>query len=198
MALGALLWQAPAWAQDEALELEEVELSAGHERQPWIMPFDVHQRYRDDIPGPIKSQSQVYDFMWRTFVALNWPQLSDGHRAEPDTAGRLAPWDDNEQSEGPVVWESYLRPNEVFIKPKKWPIYWDDEPDTLQTLCPPVEGMQPPIINSFSTNYSSNSDGLNQPFTHSNYPTGPVADQNGNYLRYEVGLNQSVTSREVV
>jgi hypothetical protein len=51
--------------------------------------------------------------------------------------------------------------------------------------------MQPPIISSFSTNYSSNSDGLNQPFTHSNYPTGPVADQNGNYLRYEVGLNQS-------
>ena len=93
--------------------------------------------------------------------------------------------------EGPVVWESYLRPNEVFIKPKKWPIYWDDEPDTLQALCPPVEGMQPPIISSFSTNYSSNSDGLNQPFTHSNYPTGPVADQNGNYLRYEVGLNQS-------
>lgn len=153
--------------------------------QPWIMPFDVNG---DNTP---ENQRQVFEFVWQTFVALNWPQLQGGARAQPDTSGGLAPWGSAQQSEGPVVWQSYRHPNEVFEPPKNWPISWSDPSPDPQTVCPPVAGLQPLIINSFGTNYSDNSDGLNQPFIQANYPTGPVADQNGNYLRYEVGLNQA-------
>lgn len=177
---GALLFSSPhAGAQD---------LGIG---EPWIMPFDVDRRFPEDPSTGINSQDQVYDFMWRTFVALNWPQLEGGNRAQPDPTKTLAPWFQGDQSQGPVVWQSYKRPSEVFIKPTEWPISWNDPPPTPVALCPPVAGLQPLIISSFSTNYSDNSDGLNQPYIQANYPTGPVTDQNGEYLRYEVGLNQS-------
>ena len=172
-----------AGAQSQAQELDYDE--------PWIMPFDIDQHFPDDPPPLVSQQSQVYDFMWRTFVALNWLQLDGGARAEPDPSQDLAPWDDADQSQGPVVWQSYLRPNEVFVKPKEWPLFWNDPPVTPQPVCPPAPLLEPSIVNSFSTNYSDNSDGLNQPFIQANYATGPVIDQNGNYLRYEVGLNQA-------
>lgn len=159
--------------------------------EPWIMPFDVDRRFPDDTSSGIKYQNQFYEFMWRTFVALNWPQLDGGDRAEPDTFESLPPWDDAEFSEGPVVWESYLRPNQVFVKPKDWPFAWNDPTPPADATCPPVNGLEPLMLDSFMTNYSSNSDGLNQPYIQANYSTGPVADQNGNYLRYDIGLNQA-------
>jgi hypothetical protein len=162
----------------------------GLDQTPWIMPFDVNQRFADSKRRPISSQSQVYDFMWRTFVALNWPQAPTGDRAEPDTTRNLAPWNDALQSQGPVVWESYRRPDEVFRPPSQWPIFWND-PGRSIDQCPLVDGPRSLLVNAFMTSYSDDSNGLNQPFIQANYPTGPVADQNGNYLRYEVGMNQA-------
>lgn len=157
---------------------------------PWIMPFDVGQPLPSSPAKAITSQRQVYDFMWESFVAINWPQLNSGNRAQPDRNATLAHWGSGLESEGPVVWQSYRRPNEVFVKPKQWPIRWNDTPN-LQSLCTTPGIGQPMTVNSFSTNYSDFSDGLNQPFIQANYPTGPVTDQNGNYLRYEVGMNQA-------
>ena len=46
---------------------------------PWVMPFD--------IPTPTSSvtQKDMYEFMWQTFIALNWPHKNGGSRGEPDT-----------------------------------------------------------------------------------------------------------------
>jgi len=162
--------------------------------EPWIVPFGIGQKYPDDPIAIVTDQSEVYEFMWQTFVALNWPQLAGGNRAQPDPSEMLAPWGSSAdgQSDGPVVWQSYRRPSEVFYKPKQWPIHWNDPPLGPKLLCPPPPpGIEPLIISTYSTNYSDNSDGLNQPYIQANYPTAPVADQNGHYLRYEVGLNQA-------
>ena len=157
---------------------------------PWIMPFDVNQRFADDEEQPINRQEEVYDFIWRTFVALNWPQKEGGNRAEPDTTARLPSWDKTDKPHPQVVWNSYLRPSQVFVDPRTWNGSWNDPPATIEPLCPEAPPGTP-IITSYATNYSDLSDGLNQPFIQANYPTGPVVDQNNNYLRYEVGINQA-------
>jgi len=170
----------------------------------WLMPFEVNHRPRPSgglLPIiEIKSQTEVYDFMWQSFVASVWPWKNGGSRGEPDRDGKLAPWNTGEESQGPVVWQTYRRPATVFIKPKFWPISWDDPaPELLCTESGVGSGDQVIIpsedrIIGTSTNYSNNFDALNQPFIQANYPTGPVLDQNRNYLRYEVGLNQSYFS----
>jgi hypothetical protein len=135
--------------------------------------------------------------MWQTFVAINWPQKTKGKRAQPDTKGSLAAWGPGDQSEGPVVWQSYRRPNEVFLPPSEWPIRWNAPPEGLLTVCPASKGpfgLAPMTISTHGTDYSDYSDGLNQPYIQANYPTAPVTDQNGNYLRYEVGMNRSYFS----
>ncbi len=162
--------------------------------QSYQIPFDINQR---NIPPEnqlpiITSQDQINDFMWQSFVALNWPWQTDGSRGQPDDEGYLAPWNTGQESQGPVVWETYRKPTEVFIKPKLWPITWDEE--FQQPSCPGAGNFPDMRIIGSSTNYSDNSDGLNQPYIQANYPTGPAVDQNGNFLRYEVGLNQSYFS----
>jgi len=164
--------------------------------QPWIMPFDINQRfpiYPPVTPAPPKRQRQIYNFMWQTFVAVNWPQKRKGKRAQPDSGANLAPWASTDVSEGPVVWQSYRRPNEVFVDPSDWPIDWNAAPKGPLVVCPDTSalGLDALTISSHGTNYSDYADGLNQPYIQANYPTGPVTDQNGNYLRYEVGLNQA-------
>jgi len=161
--------------------------------KPWIMPFDVDQRFPASNKTGIESQRQVYDFMWKTFVAINWPQKTNGKRAEPDSSASLAPWADTDQSEGPVVWQSYRRPNEVFVDPDDWPINWNSPPKGPLVVCPEANTFGLPVmtISAHGTNYSDYSDGVNQPYIQANYPTGPVTDQNGHFLRYEVGINRS-------
>jgi len=159
-------------------------------KTPSIMPFDVGQ----DMPGDpvdLVDQASVYNFMWETFVALNWPQdqRRRAGRAEPDGSGDLAPWGGT-GSPPPAVWQSYLRPGQVFVAPKDWPVKWDAP--TEPAKCSNIDASGFLVISPNSTNYDDgNSDGMNQPFTQATYATGPIIDQNGNYLRFEVGLNQA-------
>lgn len=170
----------------------------------WKIPFDINERDKlppNSKPPEIKGQSDIYNFMWQSFVALNWPWDSAHEtkgkskkwapqRGKPDVHGHLAPWNTGEESEGPVVWETYRPPNEVFIAPELWPIHWNDP--APQQLCNTDGDLQDiRVVSSSSTNYSNNADALNQPYLQAGYSTGPVLDQNGEFLRYEVGLNQS-------
>jgi len=161
----------------------------------WLMPFDVNQRHKplDNAPPRITNQDQIYDFMWESFVAGMWPWKTGGNRGEPDRKGRLAPWNTKSESQGPVVWQTWRRPNTVFVRPKDWSMEWNAPAPQLLCLESGADA-EDRVINASTTNYSNNSDGLNQPFIQANYPTGPVADQNGKYLRYEVALNQSYFS----
>src|ERR687884_641037 len=53
------------------------------------------------------SEAHAACFMWKTFVALNWPALP-GSPVQPDPNAKLG-------GASPVVWETYKSPNEVFL-----------------------------------------------------------------------------------
>ncbi|MFC6979935.1 hypothetical protein [Microbulbifer taiwanensis] len=157
--------------------------------QPWIMPFDVNQRFRpEQVPVDTPedpTQFQVYDFAWQTFIALNWPYKTGGQRGEPDPGLPLAPISNRFEPDRVVVWETYMSPETVFVHPSQWPVEWG---------LPDFVGLQresrPPCYTPGYAYGVPFAPGINQPYTDANVPTGPVVDQNGEYLRVEVTLSQ--------
>ena len=157
--------------------------------KPWIMPFDVNERYR---PSTIANkqlhqptQEDMYEFAWQTFIALNWPYKTGAERGAPDSNSNLAGIFNTDEPNQVVVWETYMSPSSVFIAPQEWPVEWV-QPDFvgLQRIA------KPPC---YSGNYAYGkpfAPGINQPYTSANVPTGPVVDQNKKYLRVEVTLSQ--------
>ncbi|HMB60662.1 MAG TPA: hypothetical protein VKN35_12180 [Xanthomonadales bacterium] len=159
--------------------------------KPWIMPFDIGQEFQDDPIVEQPTQEQVYEFAWQSFIALNWPYLvsddsgNPGQRGQPDgNANPIPIFTTPTSTQSPiVVWETYMVPPDVFVEPIGWDVVWStpdffDVESQLQSLRPP----------GYNGNFAP---GINQPYTHANVPTGPVVDQNKEYLRYQVTLNQS-------
>ena len=77
------------------------------------------------MPGqaelPLQGQPEMNCFAWREFIALNW-------RADPTTctanpAAGPATFGDPDYQD-PVVWQTYKRPNEVFLPDAKPPPPW--------------------------------------------------------------------------
>ena len=174
-------------------------------RDSWLLPFDVNVREKPPtpLPGttppiPVFTQQEIYEFMWKSFIALNWPHKIGGSRGEPNTRKTPAPWSNKLESEGPVVWETYRRPDQVFFPPKFWRrtnFSWNTKDKKLpQEVCAAGRRSSIKVLNVNATDYSEFADGINQPFTQAHYPTGPVLDQNKRYLRYEVTMNQSYFS----
>ncbi len=168
----------------------------GRPSEPWLVPFDVGQKQRTDPVVLQPTQEQIYEFAWDSFIALNWPYLvrpgREGLRGQPNTAARAVPIfsQNNPSNTSPfVVWETYMNPGDVFIDnpdPDNYPVIWST-PNFLD-LDNRLRELQPPSYNG------QFAPGINQPYTHANVPTGPVVDQNKNYLRYEVMMNQTYFS----
>jgi hypothetical protein len=162
--------------------------------KPWIMPFDIGQEFQDDPIVDQPTQEQVYEFAWQSFIALNWPYLATnnsgnpGKRGQPDSnAGPIPIFTTPTSTQSPlVVWETYMVPSDVFVDPEGWDVVWS-VPEFASFDDPLVE-LQPPTYNGLFA------PGINQPYTHANVPTGPVVDQNREYLRYQVTLGQSFFS----
>ena len=157
--------------------------------KPWIMPFDVNQRYRPPelppAPPEDPSQRDIYEFAWRTFIALNWPYKIGGPRGEPDPGLPLAPIANSAEPNQVVVWETYMSPETVFVHPQQWPVVWG-QPDFTGL----ERESKPPCYTQGYAYGIPFAPGINQPYTDANVPTGPVVDQNGNYLRVEVTQSQ--------
>jgi hypothetical protein len=84
-------------------------------------------------------------------------------------------------------------PGDIFIDdpdPNSYPVVWSS---------PGFLNLENGLRELHAADYSGNNapygqffaPGVNQPYTHANVPTGPVVDQNKNYLRYEVTVNQT-------
>ena len=131
----------------------------------------------DNVP----SAQRLFDiFAWQSFIALNWPALPDG---EPDRAKTPA------DATSPRVWERFVEVSEVFRENGAAPRTWKEAVEASwknRTLWmsgmgvgqPPDEvdkpgALHPPIL-----------DESLQAFT------GPMVDQEGKWVRYQVALNQ--------
>ena len=134
------------------------------------------------IPGDnIPSAQRLFDiFAWQSFLALNWPAKPDG---APDKDKTLA------DSAAPRVWEGFTEISQVFREngapPAPWKAAveasWKNRTFWMHGMgegTPPDEpnkpgGINPPLL-----------DESLQAFT------GPMIDQQGKWVRYQVALNQ--------
>lgn len=130
-----------------------------------------------------KSNEFYLRYMWESFVALNWPNKI-GSRDTPDTKNKTP------ASNAPLVWETYPQPQEVFLLPDQWKNYpdWED----IQDL---PAGMTITQIKSLCSGFSPERDivlhDINQPnISARSNPVGPLIDQHGRYVRYQVTMNR--------
>ncbi|MBY6212343.1 hypothetical protein KUV95_12350 [Microbulbifer agarilyticus] len=156
---------------------------------PWLLPFDLnHPQYPanpDAYKTPPASQQDTYDFAWQSFIALNWPWQQGGPGGQPDPNQQLAGIANNTAPHPIVVWESYMEPEKAFTPPKHWPVDWGN-PEFLNLQREP----SPPCYSNSYVYGKPFAPGINQPYTNANVPTGPLVDQNKEFVRVEVKLSQ--------
>src|SRR6185436_4997281 len=133
------------------------------------------------IPTNATNEQKLLDiqgdfdiYSWNTFIALNWPPLPNGNGDPNKMIGQNG---DND-----TVWEHYRDVADIFLPGGATPTY--NGSATVPTQCKAIYkpgkrilsqvGKTPTVLTDFS-----------QPFN-----TGPLIDQNGNYTRYEILVNQ--------
>lgn len=167
---------------------------------PWLMPFDVGQKYQSDPVPAQPTQEQMYEFAWESFIALQWPYLIGGKGGQPDPNAAVIPIQNGDPNDPSpmVVWETYMVPGIPFPDnpdPDNLPLWQSpDETDVtsgFKLLSAPSYHSGPGASASPAPSSPLFFPGINQPYTHANVPTGPVVDQNKNYLRYEVTINET-------
>jgi hypothetical protein len=126
---------------------------------------------------------------WQSFVALSWPADLAKGRGVADTTKTLgAHGPDGELL--PVVWETYKELYEVFqYDNPAWTLTVDDwnDPQPVPPGCPSAPGARVLRMTSKAqTELTDNVDnGVNEAFT------GPLVDQAGQLVWYEIRINQS-------
>jgi hypothetical protein len=134
---------------------------------------------------PKASQPMFNWFSWETFVALNWPAAIDSStglpiRGQPNTASHIG-------DPGPRVWETYKADWETFGTGSQSP-----QPTPWSSW--QVTGGMSPCTSNTSPGKKlivmlTKMDSILPGFNEAN--AGPLIDQNQNYVRYEIRLNQS-------
>lgn len=136
------------------------------------------------IPSDFVTQTQAAadTFSWLSFIALNWPAASNSCTA--DTTKSIL------TGGGPVVWETYLSTDQVFVVQGQQPATWcaTGNANSLQHVPQHVlELGQKTGINRFihltAKATAESPHGLDQA------SGGPLVDQNGRFVRYEVRMN---------
>lgn len=147
------------------------------------LPLDVTFSSAENLT-PEQNRPFFDHFSWQTFIALNWPAASSnrGVAIHPDNPDSFRSVNRSGLTPSPVVWGTYREGFELF---------------------PPNDTPIPPAWNSSDPSYSpagaSHSgkrvfammtkggllDEVNEAFG------GPLIDQNRNYVRYEVRVNET-------
>jgi hypothetical protein len=137
-----------------------------------ILPTDINEQ----------KQSAADLFSWQTFIAMNWP--ADLNNCGPDTSKGMSIL----TGKGPVVWETYLSSDQVFVSAPLQPAKWCNGAgqNTSMAHLPPkvLEMAHKTGIYRFIHRISKAPHGLEQAVG------GPLVDQNGRFVRYEVRMNQ--------
>jgi len=155
----------------------------------------------EESTNPAQQQFNYFDFMWRSFIAVNWPNvpittgvvngkpvITRGFRGQPDLSRSIL----SQRGAGTLavsVWETYREPREIFLPPDQWPDY----PTWNTPRLPPI-GVSVPegarLLKRWPEGTVEYPIDINQPFYFPD-ATGPLIDQNRNYVRYEVAVNQA-------
>ncbi len=128
-------------------------------------------------PAGKKATQQEADTVgWRMFVAFNWP-AKPGVRGVPDKSKAFG-------APGPVVWETWKSPDEVFYpdgsKPPGWNQYGTPIPAECSAQGAKGDGTTPPVLTRSLIDRTSQAVG------------GSLTDQNGNLVRYSITFNKDV------
>jgi hypothetical protein len=130
-------------------------------------------------PLDIDSQSQALadTFSWRTFIAMNWP--ANVNTCSPDTS----PGNSILTGKGPVVWETFLSADQIFVKSPQVPAKWcsgsfEHVPQKVMELAKATG------VYRFLHRTSKSPSALEQASGQ------PLVDQNGRFVRYEVRVNK--------
>ncbi|HEV7857543.1 MAG TPA: hypothetical protein VGO91_02750 [Pyrinomonadaceae bacterium] len=133
------------------------------------------------VSGPVAVRPYFDYFSWQSFVALNWQVAMSGgqpQRGQPSSSQNL-------NGVGMRVWQSYKADWETFRPQGAPPTDWNSyalNPSGATNPCggTPSGAEILPLISKMD----SVIDGFNQAFS------GPLIDQQKNYVRYEIHLNE--------
>ncbi|MGL4598213.1 MAG: hypothetical protein ACRCYO_11815 [Bacteroidia bacterium] len=128
------------------------------------------------------SQVQANLFSWQSFIAMNWPAAASG--CGPDTSNGMSILSGN----GPVVWETYLTSEQVFVASPNQPDAWcasGNGTHTFKKLPKKIQELANKTgVYRFMHLSSKSPHGLEEAVG------GPLVDQNGRFVRYEVRMNE--------
>lgn len=134
------------------------------------LPYDVDVNLVRllDARGELRSAQREFDILaWQAFLALNWPAAKDGR---PDV--RKTPAD----TAAPRVW-SFWRPSEtIFLPDGAKPAPWRDGTALGELELFRAKAAWRQTTNSADQNFQAFS--------------GPLVDQNGKWVRYQVLVNR--------
>ena len=140
-----------------------------------VLPFDVDRKALQAYVGKVDPSEEeilkahrLFDTLaWQAFVALNWPA---GENGEP------AKGKDMSDNTGWRMWNFWRSSGSIFLPDGAEPAPWDNK---LQ----PAGYRFKAVANLGSCGHTSARDNF-EAFT------GPLVDQNGNWARFEIRVNQ--------
>lgn len=144
-----------------------------------------------DLP-PNPTQSDADIFAWKTFVALNRPALP-GRRGVPDPGRKIG-------EPGPVVWETWKSPDEIFYPDGRQPPGWEQYGGEVPPACRQTGTPGPAAGDLILSSTSKAPDGIaNDALRLAKQAVGgTLTDQNRNLVRYEIRMNRTIFEDIVV
>jgi hypothetical protein len=168
---GAAIFTTAGCSEEKAVKNEDNVLVSAITNNYAIPPHDI-------LP---QSQQLADTFSWKTFIAMCWP--ADLRTCGPDTSGATIL-----DGKGPLVWESYLTSDEVFVAPPATPAPWCEllQAKAKHRALPKkvLELAQKTGVYRFINRTSKSPHALGQASGQ------PLVDQNGRFVRYEVRMNK--------
>lgn len=143
--------------------------------------------------NPADDTAAFDDYSWKTFIALAWPaDVSDPYgRGKPNTSANFLVSNQGGVSNTPTVFMSYrdvtmLFPPQSGMTPVDWYSqsgpYSATNPGGYYSPCSSITGT-PSSVDYLKDSIATDTNQAGAP-----YP--PLVDQNGNYARYEIKMNE--------
>lgn len=134
----------------------------------WQMPVDVAN-------SGDPSRGDWINLGWNTFIAICWPAQPDGEPGQPNEGVNITEGDD-----GPAVWSTYLAKEQLFRPSAGDPGSWTNP------TAEPVTEDGVPVLDGWSKTEPDTIGEFDEAFSDA-----PLIDVHGNYVLYEIRLNQS-------